>query len=120
MVEPWLPVDPRHLGLAVSHQQHDPQSVLSATARLLAFRRQQPALFDGDITLVDVGENLLGFVRESDNEKILCVFNMTAKQQSTSLPVDIQEELCGHGFDTQLNGTSLTLPAYQAAYLLTT
>ncbi|MGM0614584.1 MAG: alpha-glucosidase family protein [Pseudomonadota bacterium] len=120
VVEPWLPVDPRHLGLAVSHQQHDPQSVLSATAQLLAFRRQHPALFDGDIALVDVGEDLLGFIRQSAGEKILCVFNLTGKQQSASLPVAIKEALSGHGFDIQLDGTELTLPAYQAAYLLTT
>ncbi|MGY4876274.1 alpha-glucosidase family protein [Vreelandella aquamarina] len=118
VVEPWLPVDPRHLGLAVSHQQHDPQSVLSATAQLLAFRRQHTALFDGDMSLVDVGEDLLGFLREAPEETVLCVFNLTGKPQTTRLPVAVRKELTGHGFTTRLEGESLILPPYQAAYFL--
>ncbi|BBI51751.1 hypothetical protein HORIV_41720 [Vreelandella olivaria] len=63
-VEPWLPMEASHRDLAVSRQQDDANSTLNALRTMLAFRRQHPALFDGDLTLVDVGETLLGFTRQ--------------------------------------------------------
>ncbi|BBI74976.2 hypothetical protein HAALTHF_42960n [Vreelandella aquamarina] len=63
-VEPWLPMEARHLDLAVSRQQDDPNATLNTVRALLAFRRSQPAMFDGDLALVDVGEELLGFTRQ--------------------------------------------------------
>ncbi|MBB3232302.1 alpha-glucosidase family protein [Halomonas stenophila] len=115
-VEPWLPVDDRHQPLAVDRQQDGRHSVLNATRRLLAFRREHPALVDGDLSLVDVGEDLLGFIREKDEERLLCVFNLGAETRSTTLPRS-GTPLQGHGFAAVLDGDTLTLPAYQAAYL---
>ncbi|SDL36488.1 alpha-glucosidase [Franzmannia pantelleriensis] len=115
-VEPWLPVEARQLPLAVAEQQDDPASVLSATRRLLTFRTAHPALVDGDLALVDVGNDLLGFVREQDNERILCVFNLSGEPQAAQLPMAIQAPLAGHGFAAELDGETLRLPPYQAAW----
>ncbi len=115
-VEPWLPVEERHLPLAVENQQADPGSPLAATRTLLAFRAAHPVLVDGDLTLVDVGEELLGFVRESAQERLLCLFNLGGRTLSTMLPqpgIPLQ----GHGFVSALDGDTLTLPPYQAAFL---
>ncbi len=115
-VDPWLPVDEHHLALAVSRQQNDSTSVLNATRRLLAFRAAHPALIDGDLTLVDVGSALLGFIRETADEKILCVFNLTGQVHETPLPMTANRALEGHGFSVDLDGDTLRLPAYQAAF----
>ncbi|SDN65101.1 alpha-glucosidase [Halomonas shengliensis] len=115
-VEPWLPVDERHLAVAVSRQQEDPASVLNATRRLLAFRSEHPALVAGELTLVDVGEALLGFVREGEGERLLCVFNLTGEPRSTRLPLAVEAPLEGHGFAAECDGDTLHLPPYQAAY----
>ncbi|KGE78452.1 alpha-glucosidase family protein [Halomonas salina] len=115
-VEPWLPVDARHLPLAVARQQDDAASVLNATRRLLAFRREHSALVDGDLELVDVGEDLLGFLRKKGEETLLCVFNLDDETQSTTLPM-AGPLLDGHGFTAELDGATLTLPPYQAAFL---
>jgi alpha-glucosidase len=115
-VEPWLPMEARQLPLAVAAQEDDSSSVLNATRRLLAFRHQHPALFDGDLTLVDVGEALLGFVRENGEERILCVFNLTGQARETRLPLAVQAPLEGHGFTHERDGETLRLPPYQAAY----
>ena len=116
-VEPWLPIETHHRDLAVSRQQDDANSTLNALRNMLAFRRQHPALFDGDLTLVDVGETLLGFTRQKADEKLLCVFNLTAEKQTVNLPLAIDSDLQGHGFITQRDGDSLTLPGYQAAFM---
>ncbi|GHE21556.1 alpha-glucosidase [Halomonas urumqiensis] len=115
-VEPWLPVEPRHLTLSVEHQEQDADSVLNATRRLLAFRTAHAPLYDGELTLVDVGHELLGLMREKHGERILCVFNLTSATRATRLPVTGCQALEGHGFEYQFDGETLILPPYQAAF----
>ncbi|AMC99579.1 alpha-glucosidase family protein [Halomonas chromatireducens] len=115
-VTPWLPVEARQLPLAVAEQQDDAESVLSATRRLLTLRTAHPALFDGDLTLVDVEEALLGFIREKGNERILCVFNLTGQAHEARLPLAVGRSLEGHGFTHERDGEILCLPPYQAAF----
>lgn len=123
-VEPWLPVEERHLPLAVANQQDDADSVLNATRAMLAFRRQHPALIEGEIRLLEVGEDLLGFIRESNadqgGERLLCVFNLTGEPRETPLPASVgghAKLLEGPGFQASLAASQLVLPAYQAAFI---
>ncbi|ATJ83959.1 alpha-glucosidase [Halomonas beimenensis] len=113
---PWLPVEPRQLPLAVERQQDDRHSVLNATRALLAFRRRHPALAEGDLELVDVGEELLGFIRRHRDEALLCIFNLTGEPRETEIPT-CGRRLEAPGFEASLDGETLHLPPYQAAYL---
>ncbi|QJQ99993.1 alpha-glucosidase family protein [Halomonas sp. PGE1] len=115
-VEPWLPVEARQLPLAVAAQQDDPASVLSATRRLLAFRAAHPALVDGDLELVEVGDELLGFVRATGEERLLCLFNLTGQAREARLPLPVTEALEGHDFRHERDDETLHLPPYQAAW----
>jgi alpha-glucosidase len=74
--EPWLPVDPRHVGLAVDRQEADPNSMLNVTRRLVALRKAHPALTRGDMRLLDAAPGLLCFERILAGERLLCVFNL--------------------------------------------
>ena len=74
--EPWLPVDPAHLPLAVDRQQDDPASMLNLTRRLIALRKRFPALRTGGLAFFDAPEPLLAFVRSEGDERLLCVFNL--------------------------------------------
>lgn len=74
--EPWLPVDPRHLGLAVDGQEGDPGSTLALTRRLVALRKARPALRTGAIRRVEAPEPLLVFERGEGAEALLCGFNL--------------------------------------------
>jgi alpha-glucosidase len=79
-VEPWLPVDPRHLKLAVDAQEADPTSTLHVARRLIALRKAHPALRLGGLTLIEGPQDLLvfeRFERGSDGERLLCVFNLS-------------------------------------------
>lgn len=84
-VEPWLPVDRRHLLLAVDRQQADPESMLVFTRRFLAWRKRHPALIRGDIRFLDLAEPLLGFERTAGAECVLCVFNLSGEEHSFRL-----------------------------------
>ena len=74
--EPWLPVDPRHLDLAVDRQQSDSSSMLALTRRLVALRKSHAALRRGAIRAVDAPAPLLAFERREGSERLLCVFNL--------------------------------------------
>ncbi|WP_129141812.1 alpha-glucosidase [Modicisalibacter coralii] len=115
-VEPWLPVDTRHRRRAVSRQEASGDSLLNGLRALLDFRRRQPALFDGDLRLVDVGDELLGFVRERGDERLLCVFNLAGAARDCRLP-EAGHLLDVPGFTAELAERDLHLPGYQAAFL---
>jgi alpha-glucosidase len=84
-VEPWLPIDVRHPGMAVDVQESDPTSMLHATRRILALRRAHPALKTGDMTVLTT-EPLLSFSREGDGESLLAVFNLGHETQTWVQP----------------------------------
>ncbi|MBW6389876.1 alpha-glucosidase family protein [Billgrantia antri] len=114
-IEPWLPVAEAHLPLSVARQQADAESMLNATRRLLRFRHQHPALFDGDMELLELGEALVAFIRQRGSDRLLCVFNLTGQPQTATLP-EVREALEHHGFQYEVSGGTLHLPPYQAAY----
>ena len=72
----WLKLDPVHTGFAVDRQAADPASTLAYAQRLLAARREHPALAIGGITLLDSPADILAFLREDEQGRVLCVFNL--------------------------------------------
>jgi len=115
-VEPWLPVDAKHLPLSVAVQEANPDALLHKVRQLIHWRQKQPALVNGELSQCDLGNGqLIGLVREYQGERLLVVINMTNTSQSATLN-DAISVLDGHGFTSTLEGKTLTLPAYQAFY----
>ena len=83
--KPWLPVPDEHRMRAVSEQENDETSVLNHYRNFFAWRKEQPALLNGEIELLNLGAPLLGFIRKSDTQNLLCVFNLGAQSQSLDL-----------------------------------
>jgi alpha-glucosidase len=84
--EPWLPVDPRHLALAVDRQEADPASTLALTRRLVALRKRHEALRRGSVRPVAAPAPLLAFERGESEARLLCVFNLGAEAVDWPLP----------------------------------
>jgi alpha-glucosidase len=84
--EPWLPVDPRHLALAVDGQEADPASTLALTRRLVALRKRHPALRLGPVRPVAAPAPLLAFERGESGARLLCVFNLGEEAVDWPLP----------------------------------
>ena len=74
--EPWLPVDARHVALAVDAQEADPASTLNWSRRMIALRQSHPILRTGSMTMIAAREGLLVFRRGEDADAVLCVFNL--------------------------------------------
>ncbi|CAE6784877.1 alpha-glucosidase [Xanthomonas arboricola] len=84
--KPWLPLAEEHRAAAVSVQQDDPLSVLSAVRQFLAWRKGEPALREGTITFYDTAEPVLMFRREHAGRVMLLAFNLSADAAELGLP----------------------------------
>ncbi|WP_439814734.1 alpha-glucosidase [Zavarzinia sp. CC-PAN008] len=82
--QPWLPVEPRHRGLAVDQQERDPASTLSFARRLLAWRHSVPALVTGSIRFLDSVDGTLLIERTEGAQTVLAAFNLTDKAQTVT------------------------------------
>lgn len=84
--EPWLPVDAAHLPLNVDAQESDSTSMLHFARQMLTCRKGSPALTSGSIALRDAEDGVLVFTRYTDDQQLLCVFNMDTTEKVVSCP----------------------------------
>jgi alpha-glucosidase len=108
---PWLPMSPEHAALAASIQDGEPESTLNFTRRVLAVRKKSPALRWGEIAFRDAPSPLLVFERSFEQERIICVFNMSAKAVEYATSQDAATLAIGADA-TRVEGNILALGAY--------
>ena len=87
--KPWLPVP----DVASRPRRRRPagrcrRRCWRTTARALAFRREHPALVGGAIEFLDAEDDVLAFIRSSEGERLLCVFNFAGKPAKWAIPAD--------------------------------
>jgi glycosidase len=73
---PWFAYAP---GLAVNNvasQLSDGQSLLSYYRNWIAARKSSPGLMKGEITLLDTGAQVLAFIRDAGDERVLVLHNL--------------------------------------------
>ncbi|MCK5576392.1 MAG: alpha-glucosidase C-terminal domain-containing protein, partial [Sphingomonadales bacterium] len=117
-IEPWLPVDERHIARAIDQQNNDAHSVLNFTRKLIAFRNASQALRLGDITFLDTPEHVLAFTRSCDGETVLCVFNFSENEVNWT-PPNATETSIGISANIEAkDGLPATLPA-ESGYIAT-
>ena len=73
----WLPVSDEHIDNNVMKQQADESSVLNFYQQFLAWRRNQIALINGDISFIDGPDGLLIIRRSLPGQSVLACFNLT-------------------------------------------
>ncbi|MBD8652718.1 alpha-glucosidase [Rhizobium sp. CFBP 13726] len=112
----WLPIPVEHQLKAVGAQYGDPASVLEQYRRFLAFRKLHPALSKGQFMSLPVDDTVLGYKRQYGNETLLCLFNMSAGEVATDLPIGQWDMLVGHGFDSRVEGNRVELPPWGAYF----
>jgi alpha-glucosidase len=84
--KPWLPVPPSASAYNVETERNDPDSILNAYRRLLALRRDEPALRDGAYESVDdENPSVFSYLRRSAQSTVLVCLNMSAQPRRVSL-----------------------------------
>jgi alpha-glucosidase len=94
----WLPVASNYKTVNVQTESADPNSLLNWHKKLIAMRREMPALRDGGVVMVDTSNpSVLSYVRTSpDGQRAVVVaLNMTGQAQKIDLdltPAGIQSK----------------------------
>jgi alpha-glucosidase len=89
---PWLPLIGNAETLCAQHQADDPHSTLTLFRRLAALRAQTPALQGGAQRLLDTGPDILAWIREDPQDRLLAAVNFAARSVALPLP-----DTDGHG-----------------------
>ena len=114
----WLPVDEAHLTLAAALQENDADSFLRFTRRLIAIRQGSTALRIGAATVLPAPESVLAFDRNCRDERLTCVFNLSAGE--VTYPVGVSANLvAAFNGAVSAEGGSLILPPYAAIIVRT-
>ncbi len=115
---PWLPIPAEHVARNVALQEADPDSVLNAVRRFLRWRKEQPALREGDIRFLDAPEPILAFTRHLQGDTLLVAFNLSSAPVEWALPGGVSPAAVdGHGLPTgQVDNGRMVLPASGALY----
>jgi alpha-glucosidase len=88
---PWNPVPPTYKTYNVADELKDPNSILNWYKGLLALRRANPALLDGDyIALNENDPNVLSYLRKTKNDALLVAINMSAASQTVNFKLSKQ------------------------------
>jgi alpha-glucosidase len=89
--KPWLPVPASAKTHNVETESKEPDSVLSFYKRVLKLRRDEPAFGEGKyVGLNESDPNVMSYLRQSGDETILVVLNMSATKQQPSFDLSKQ------------------------------
>ncbi len=118
VAKPWLPVPSEHLPLSVETQETSDSSPLQRFRRFMAFRRGLAALRWGKVRMLATAEPVLAFERQLDDERLLCMFNLSDAPQALALDEAKSAQLLdGHGLvGGALREGSVELPGYGAVF----
>jgi alpha-glucosidase len=117
--KPWLPVPADHLDKAVDRQAGKADSQLEFYKAMIAWRRRSRALTKGSVRFLPSDGDILAFVRETDDEKVLCVFNFGQSGAGFPLPEGLAVvSVAEVGFGSTLVAGVATVPA-ESAFIAT-
>jgi alpha-glucosidase len=84
----WLPIPASYTTVNVAVESKEPDSMLEWYKRLIALRRDSPALHDGTETMLDAGNtHVLSYLRGSGKGAVVVAMNFSAEPETVSLPV---------------------------------
>jgi len=82
---PWLPIPASYQTHNVASEEKDPNSILNFYRRVIALRKTNEVLLEGDWAAVNENdENVLAYVRRYRNQAVLVVLNMSPTSQKES------------------------------------
>ena len=114
--KPWLPVAMEHIHLAVETQDADEGSMLNFYRRMIEFRRAHRPLLKGRQMPVEADRSYISFIRENDNARVFCAFNLSDEDRSVTRPDGAWKIDRAAPFQVEETGSGLTLPPWQALY----
>jgi alpha-glucosidase len=89
---PWLPVPPSSKTVNVALESREDDSLLSWYQKLIQLRRENPAMRNGTLTMLNVNDNnVLSWLRKGlDGQAVLVACNFTAQSQTVAFDLSSQ------------------------------
>jgi glycosidase len=84
--KPWLPLNADWPTRNVARMTKETPSILTLYRRLLALRRDCPALSIGDFVLLEVEDEILAYERRHDSERLIVALNLGEQPHRLRLP----------------------------------
>jgi alpha-glucosidase len=116
-VIPWLPVSEDFAERNVERQSQDPDSVLSLYRRMLGFRRRSEALRSGSYARVPVDANVLAYLRETPDDRVLVAINFGDEAVELDVPAGSLQVATRRGLEGQALDGPFTLDGNEAVVL---
>lgn len=110
-IEPWLKVSDTFEKINVEKEQKNPASLLNSYKRLLRVRKENIALQEGELHLIEhekLEKNCISYTRNHKAQKIFIYLNFTKKELLIQTPIAKPELL----FSTLSNRKTLDTEAY--------
>jgi alpha-glucosidase len=116
---PWLPVPPSYKTHNVAAESKDPNSVLEFYRKVLALRRTNSVLLEGNYSALNEDDpNVLSYLRTYKGKSVLVALNMSGSAQKASFhlgaqgssPASLHPLVATPGAGA--NGPEVTLPAF--------
>ncbi|MGZ6347133.1 MAG: DUF3459 domain-containing protein, partial [Anaerolineales bacterium] len=83
---PWLPVNPDYLKRNVNRQKADPDSLFNFTKKILALRKEIPALCRGDFVPLETPNGMLAYLRRTTDQSVLVAMNFSNRVTRFTAP----------------------------------
>jgi alpha-glucosidase len=83
---PWLPIPKSYLKTNIETQRRDDTSLYQLYRRLIALRRTRPALARGHYRPLAVEGDLLTYIREFENDRLLMALNLSDQPLFLEIP----------------------------------
>lgn len=119
--KPWLVVNPKYERINVAAQINDKNSVLSFYKELIKLRKSneyKDCLVYGVLEPYSrEDENVMAFVREGRENRILCIANFKNEAGKVKLKDEIKKELINNYEDLNIAASEIILKPYQALVL---
>ena len=122
---PWLGLNANHVTINAETEMADPNSVWSYFQNLIALRKAEPVIGEGDIRFLDVPddspviayERTLDEVPEGKAHRIVVLCNFSGDEQLPSIPCEQARTLVGNYGEALVEDGKLTLRPYEAVAL---
>ena len=89
----WLPVHPNHVDINVAAALANPDSIFYTYQKLVALRKEEDWLIDGDFELLETADKVFAYRRSTEEKSYLVVVNLSDLAQPFELELSSKETI---------------------------
>ncbi|MBR2611886.1 MAG: alpha-glucosidase [Clostridia bacterium] len=97
---PWLKINHNHTEINVERESAREDGVLAFWRYMISLRKSLDVLMDGDFTPLYEGRTVYAYARATRGERVVAIFNMSAKSAKMPKSILCESELIASNYDT--------------------